>query len=410
LKTSVFGKRTLAAFICLGLLVCLCFAAGQEEATPETLDGIVITSLPETGTLYCGSRALLRGEGVAAERLDLLRWESDGDAAAQEISWLPVYADGRVGAEETCSICDALQTWGADGRAAMSDSAGSANTAPIAQELALETYRGIALSGTLPGIDPDGEILRCEIVEQPVRGVVTLGEDGSSYVYTPYQGETGRDRFTFTVTDSEGAVSAPAEVVVEIEKPRTGLVYSDMQGNPAHYAAIRLAEEGIYTGVCVGGRYYLEPDEIMTRGEMVSLAVAVSGRDMIPAVNTSYADDEAIPVWVKPFAVTALQAGIARGMDTDGGRVLDADTPITKAEAAVMLDAAAGLQDAAAAMDDAVPAWAQEAWRNVETLGVLDGSDAEETLTRGEALQAVYNAWSYVKDAETDDGFFSWIA
>lgn len=416
MKITVPGRRVLAFAGALSILGTMTFASDTTvyDADSGELDGIVVTALPESGTLYCADRAVLRGEGIAAELLDTLYWESGEGAAAPTpyMSCLPVYTDGSVGDEVRCSLDAAQETFAPAARVEEEEAAAysSVNAAPIAQELHLETYRGIALAGTLPGIDPDGEITRCEIGEAPLRGVVTLGEDGVSFVYTPYQGETGRDRFTFTVTDGEGAVSAPAEVTVEIGKPRTALTYADMQGHPAHYAAIRLAEEGIYEGVSVGGRHYLCPEDVMTRGEMLSLAVAVSGREMIPAVNTSYADDEGIPVWVKPFAVTALQAGIARGMDTDAGRVLDADAPITRAEAAVMLDAAAGLQDAAAMVDDAVPAWAQEAWRNTETLGVLTGDDAGETLTRGEAMQAVYNAWSYLKDTEDDDGFFSWIA
>lgn len=401
---------TLALALCLAGSLCLAAADGDEAAVAvsvspseqeSALDGIVIVSLPEGGTLMCAQRALLRGEGVAAESLGSLRWIPDGDDAGAVFTYLPVYADGTVGEEASCTLSAAAGS--------VQTLAPSGNASPIACELALTTYRDIAAAGTLSGFDPDGDALTCELLTQPQKGVVTLSGDGMHFVYTPYRLETGRDTFTFVTVDARGAVSQPAEVTVTIEKPRTGLTYSDMSGSAAHYAAIRLAEEGIYTGACIGGQWYLEPEETVSRGEFLALAVAVSGREMVPAVNTSYADDEAIPVWVKPFAVTALQAGIARGMDTDAGRMLEADEPITRAEAAVMLNAAAGLQDAAAGVDEAVPAWAQEACRNADTLGVLSTGNAGDTLTRAEAVQAVYNAWCYAQDARQTGGFFSWL-
>jgi len=402
---------TFAAALCLTGSLSLAAADGGETAVAvsvspseqeQALDGIVIVSLPEDGTLMCAQRALLRGEGVAAERLGSLRWISDGEDADAVFTYLPVYEDGTMGEETSCTLPAAA---GSVPTLAPAD-----NASPIACELAVTTYRDIAAAGVLSGLDPDGDVLHCKLQELPQKGVVTLAEDGMHFVYTPYRLETGRDTFTFVTVDAFGAVSPPAEVTVTIEKPRTGLMYSDMGGNAAHYAAIRLAEEGIYTGTCIGGRWYLEPDKTVSRGEFLALAVAVSGHEMVPAVNTSYADDEAIPTWVKPFAVTALQAGIARGMDTDAGRILEANEPITRAEAAVMLNAAAGLQDAAAGIDEAVPAWAQEACRNADTLGVLSTGNAEDTLTRAETVQAVYNAWCYAQDVQETGSFFSWLS
>jgi len=399
LTLCLVGSLCLAASDADGAAAAVCVSPSEQEAG---LDGIVIVSLPQSGTLLCAERALLRGEGVAAERLDSLHWLPDGDDTTAAFTYLPVYEDGTMGEETSCTL--------PLGEGSVPVLAPRDNTSPIACELTLTTYRDIAAAGTLSGLDPDGDALRCELRAQPQKGVVTLAEDGMHFVYTPYRLQTGRDSFTFVTVDALGAESQPAEVTVTIEKPRTGLTYSDMNGNAAHYAAIRLAEEGIYTGACMGGRYYLEPEETLSRGEFLALAVAVSGHGMVPAVNTSYADDGTIPVWVKPFAVTALQAGIARGMDTDAGRILEADEPITRAEAAVMLNAAAGLQDAAAGVDEAVPAWAQEACRNADTLGVLSTGNAEDTLTRAEAVQAVYNAWCYAQDAQETGGFFSWLS
>ena len=53
--------------------------------------------------------------------------------------------------------------------------------------------------------------------------------------------------------DAKGNVSKPATVKVNIQKQSTTVSYSDLEGDPAHYAALRLAEAGVYTGVGEGG-------------------------------------------------------------------------------------------------------------------------------------------------------------
>ncbi|MFQ9126729.1 MAG: hypothetical protein ACLR4Z_08010 [Butyricicoccaceae bacterium] len=40
--------------------------------------------------------------------------------------------------------------------------------------------------------------------------------------------------------DAEGNAAAPAKITVRIGKNRAGLTYSDMEGDPAHYAAVCL--------------------------------------------------------------------------------------------------------------------------------------------------------------------------
>ena len=72
-----------------------------------------------------------------------------------------------------------------------------------------------------------------------------MPEDGSSeFVYTPYENKTGKDSFTYVAVDAVGNSSDPATVKIKIEKPNTKVTYADMDGDPAHKAAIRLAEEG----------------------------------------------------------------------------------------------------------------------------------------------------------------------
>ena len=61
--------------------------------------------------------------------------------------------------------------------------------------------------------------------------------------------------------DPAGNVSPEAKVSIQIEKPDTKVTYADMEGNPAHKASIRLAEEGIFVGSYVNGSYFFDPDQ-----------------------------------------------------------------------------------------------------------------------------------------------------
>ena len=79
---------------------------------------------------------------------------------------------------------------------------------PIAENQDCATYQGVRVQGKLRATDPDGGALTYELVEMPKKGTVTLDEeDGSVFVYTPNEGKTGKDSFSFCVTDEDGNVT-----------------------------------------------------------------------------------------------------------------------------------------------------------------------------------------------------------
>ncbi len=67
---------------------------------------------------------------------------------------------------------------------------------------------------TLSGSDLDGEIKRYDVTKDPTNG--SLSGSGSKVVYTPKSGFTGSDAFQFSVTDNDGATSAPATVNISV--------------------------------------------------------------------------------------------------------------------------------------------------------------------------------------------------
>ena len=101
-----------------------------------------------------------------------------------------------------------------------------------------------------------------------------LSEDGSAqFVYTPYENKTGKDSFTYVAIDSAGNTSPEAKVTIQIDKPDTKVDYADLDGSPAHKAALRLAEEGIFVGEYRNGQYFFDPDQTVSRAEFLSLAM-----------------------------------------------------------------------------------------------------------------------------------------
>jgi len=141
-------------------------------------------------------------------------------------------------------------------------STGGENTPPVAKNLTLTTYQDIAITSTFSAVDPEGDLITYQVVDSPARGQVTLDEkDTSTFWYTPYENKKGSDVFSYVAIDSMGNVSEPATVEISITVPTCGVTYADLDGSPYHYAALRLAEKGIYVGSQMAGVAYFDPEQ-----------------------------------------------------------------------------------------------------------------------------------------------------
>ena len=284
------------------------------------------------------------------------------------------------------------------------ESPAPAEGAPIARDLELETYQNVAITGRFDGVDPEGDLLSYHVVKKPARGAVTVGEDGS-FVYKPYEDKKGKDSFTYVAVDPAGNSSDPATVKVRIEKPDTQVTYADLAGHPAHRAALRLAEEDLLVGEKLGEQWFFRPEQAMTRGEFLTLAMHAAGLEELEGVErTGFADDAAMETWAKPYVSSALKSGLVTGsLDETGQAVFRAGDPITGAEAAVLLDRALQITDVdAQTFAPAAPAWAAQSAANLSTCGMLDaGADLSAPLTRGEAAQLLCSALELLDSRDT---------
>ena len=265
------------------------------------------------------------------------------------------------------------------------------NSAPIAENLSLSTYKGIAITSRFAATDPDGDPVTFQIVNSPARGQVTVDEtDTAAFWYTPYEGKKGKDSFTYVAIDDKGNMSEPATVKIVIDKQSSKVTYSDMTGEAAAFAATRLAEDGIYIGRKVGSLYCFDPGETFTREEFLALAMDVAG--MEPLENTTltgFYDDDSISVWAKGYVSAALIDGTVQGsLNEQGQAVFRGGAEISCAEAMVIIDRLLAIGDVETVPTMVAPAWAAQSAANMEAVAVISPTaQLSSTLTRSDAAQ-----------------------
>lgn len=273
------------------------------------------------------------------------------------------------------------------------------DNAPVAENLEITTYRGVSVDGKLTAVDPDGDLLTFTVTTPPTKGCVELGENGS-FVYTPSDGKRGKDYFGYMAMDEDGNRSQEATVIIKIAKPKTDVVYSDMEGNGAYYDALVMTERGIFTGQQIGGSYVFAPDTPVTRGEFLTMCMELTGGKILSGVSTTgFADDDAIPTWQKPYVATALMNGTISGYSGSGAATFSADTPITCAESAVMLSSILSVTNVSSFdADQGTPVWAGQSVANLSACRILpDGFVSNASLTRAQAAQMLVAALDILK-------------
>ncbi len=283
----------------------------------------------------------------------------------------------------------------------------AAEGAPIAQNLELATYEDIPITGTFTSV-AEGAVTYA-LQTEPKNGSVTIEEGTANFKYIPKEGKTGKDAFAYVAIDSEGRVSAPAQVTVTIEKNKSKVTYEDMTDSAAHAAAICLAENGVFTGCRVGDDYFFSPDETVSRSEFLAMAMKATGVEELDQVTmTGFCDDGAIPTWAKSYASAALKAGIIDGVSTTEGVAFDASSAITLGEAATIMNRILDVTNVVSPG----PMERDQAMANLQSVGVISagcfGSSTTETpLKRSDAAQILAAAIGVTH--EEKPGLLDWL-
>lgn len=289
------------------------------------------------------------------------------------------------------------------------------NLAPVAQNLSYATYRGVAITGTLQAIDPEGDMIEYKLMTESKKGKAELSEDGE-FTYTPKEGGKGKDLFTYVAVDDVGNVSEEATVKIDIQKQSSNVTYSDMDDEGGHYAALRLAEEGIFVGEMIGERYFFSPDTAVTRGEFLAMCMNMTGEEILEDITrTGFTDDEEISAWLKPYVTTALMSGTIKGMRSNEGElVFAANEPVTTMQAAVILNKVlelADMPDEGKIMNLSAPTWAYQATVNLRACDIINaemGDVYESAMTRADVAQMICNTID-VMEEDSVSTLLSWV-
>lgn len=352
----------------------LCFSAGDFDPASAG-GGIFVTSVPSASTavIYYGSRPLRAGDAVPYGELDQLRLEPVCTREQTAVIGYRAVSGGQSSAAQELKFSVLPKK----------------NDPPTAEDGSLETYRDIAATGELNAADPEGGPLTYELVTAPKRGTVEFHDDGT-FTYTPEERKVGKDSFTYAVTDDAGQRSEPAKVTIEIKKPTDKRTYADMDGDPNACDAMWMKDAGLYSGSTIGGHLCFGPEEPVSRGEFLVMAMKLveAGADS-QQLHSGFADESATPLWMQPYIVSALQNGMISGTQADSGVEFRPRDALTCAEAAVILQNILQLpQRSAQAVsatdaESTVPVWAAESVSALSDAGIqLEVGEADTVMTR----------------------------
>lgn len=339
------------------------------------LSSITVLTLPDpnVGTLYLETMPVMKNQVISRDSLSSLRFVP-ATTEAGDCS----FVFGTVSTSQPLALSCTLR---------LTEGLNFAPETDTAQTQDVSTLAGIPVYGRLMADDPEGDAVTYRITAYPEKGTLRLIDRAAGeFCYTPVEGYTGSDRFTYIVVDEYGNVSEAVTVVLTVEENTTAVSYCDMEGHRALLPAMRLAERGVMIGETIGASAYFHPEQVVTRAEFLAMTLCAAGVD-VPDSNaaTTFADDAAIPDYLRRYVSYAAQKGYVTGNSADGTGYFEPNRAVTYAEAAVMLQSVLNLTaegvTSVFAEEDAVPTWAETAVWAVAEAGLFpDGVFAADSV------------------------------
>ncbi len=118
----------------------------------------------------------------------------------------------------------------------------SVNDAPVASGASFDVDEDDSYSSQLQANDSDGDALTYQLIGSAVKGTASLNQNGS-FTYTPMQGLTGNDSFSYNVSDG-ATESNTATVAITIN--------SVNHAPTVHSSAFSTDQNSVYTGQLTG--------------------------------------------------------------------------------------------------------------------------------------------------------------
>lgn len=258
----------------------------------------------------------------------------------------------------------------------------------------------------------DGDV-QFVITEPPEKGSVEITDSDGTFVYTPFNGQTGTDTFSFRAETSEeesniAVCTVSIEQAYESKPSPSSFSYADMIGHWGEYAAVKMVERDIVKGERIGAKYYFYPDRIMTRIDVINILISALGADSISVddANTHIFEDSAVlPDYINNAAYRAHKLGIIDGRQQNGKVYLNPYECVTRAELMKMIDKAMSSKTKSSVKINftdmrTVPDWAVQPLKNLVGYGIASGYDDNtirpfEYVTKAQTVQMLYQMMKY---------------
>lgn len=360
-----------------------------EQTLGKPIEYITVTNVPDSsaGVLRYAGADVREDHKIPAKNIGLLKFTPARNVGSASFTFT---ADGNDDLSAECTI-NVLE---------------KQNDAPVGESLETGAISGIGLIKNLNIYDPDGDNMSIEIAEFPENGVVKLC--GSGFMYTALPGYSGEDSFSYSVRDSFGNISKVSTVTLDVREPETDTRYSDMTGHWGYTSALAMTELGLMKGEKDGKKLCFNPDEAVTTGDFIAMAMISAGLEekIKPNAQTTFADDGDIPANIRSYAAYAQTNEVFKGKTSEDGKtVFGSDDTITRAEAANvlanLLGNARGVNSFEFTDAASIPDWAKDSFASLVSLGIINGSpegtlEPQRYLTRAEAAQLLYNVTEYI--------------
>ncbi len=268
-----------------------------EKAAGKKITYIVISTLPakEAGTLSMHGEPVVEGQTIPASSVSYLVFSPASSNLASTSFTFRAGASGWTDTDIPCIITMRANV----------------NVSPIAGDEEIETFENIPIIHTLAVSDPNGDSLTVNILSYPKHGTITVSDNGVAQ-YSPKDGYTGKDYFSYTVSDKFGSVSEEAKVQVTVNKNSRNIVFADMNGSDAYACAVMMSQSEIMTYSLRDGEYYFSPTEKVTKIDYLVMLITAMGMDkqVTACEDTLFDDDSILTSTAKGYLALALQKDI----------------------------------------------------------------------------------------------------
>ncbi len=368
------------------------------KALGTSTNSITVTALPpvSSGTLLLGDAPVLANQIISREALHTLRFVPSKDCTEASFRFK---SGGEYSVDCLLRYTDSVNLAPTIVRSA------GALTAEAAE---LWTQQDIAAYGSLASsvTDPEGDALTFEITRYPENGLLRLtNSKNGDYCYTPCDGVTGEDSFSYVVRDEWGNYSDEVSVIIDIDKAAADLVFADMDGHWAHNAALVMAAENAMDVESVNGALYFRPEEEISREDFLVTVMKALGAGEVAPCSTVFDDHSEISADATGYIDRAYDLGIIKGVRENGGLYFKPSSTITRAEAAVILNAILGAEEPDTvpvfADHSSVPAWAQGSLYALSNAGIFTGTGSgnlspNTPLSRAQTAQILLTVKKYI--------------